>query len=549
MHNAIITLADTVDSGKGRAFKSRFIQAGIAGYPNQFGNVLITKESLDKFIKTMVGVPVIINHKDLSTENVDDERVGVVSNVWYDDKDGWYWCDGIIWDETAINLIKDKKWSVSCSYNVLKADDEGGTENNIEYDMEFLDGVFTHLAIVNNPRYERANIVVNSKTEIVNYKPEQKRDEFGKWVKDEQVIQKKKDSLKPIEVKADELPQFETKKDLGEWFSGIFKDLGDVTIDDTGIKIDLYPSNANREAFKRRFQQEPNKAVAKAFEEIITGAIKVDERQADERHKHDQEIYYNKLKLGTDDYNVNLFVDYLKLNDEYRYAGHSTTKIDNKKTTRDTQVINHIMLTKVDNNIINDDVENFNPEDNEMLSIDNDKWITKFDKEGEPYHFKLDDDDEKDGKKKDKTGKINTYKQALIKERKAFIEAAKEDIRKVLEHNENLFKAIKDYSSDIKKMEKEDSEKYFNRIQQSYEGINNFLKQVDKNFQKVSELEKEIATYKEDLTEILKMPNIVSNSIPNSLEQVIKAYLETNSITKQDYMVLQGLEEIISKKS
>jgi len=34
--------------------------------------------------------------------------------------------------------------------------------------MEFLDGVFTHLALVNNPRYERANIVFNSKTQIVN---------------------------------------------------------------------------------------------------------------------------------------------------------------------------------------------------------------------------------------------------------------------------------------------------------------------------------------------------------------------------------------------
>lgn len=48
------------------------------------------------------------------------------------------------------------------------ADDAGGTENNIPYDIEFLDGVFTHLAIVDNPRYERANIVFNSKTAILN---------------------------------------------------------------------------------------------------------------------------------------------------------------------------------------------------------------------------------------------------------------------------------------------------------------------------------------------------------------------------------------------
>lgn len=116
----------------------------------------------------MVGVPVIINHKDLNTDNVDNERVGVVNSVWYDDKDGWYWCDGIIWDETAQNLITDKNWSVSCSYDVKTANDEGGSENNIPYDMEFLDGVFTHLALVDNPRYERANIVFNSKTEVLN---------------------------------------------------------------------------------------------------------------------------------------------------------------------------------------------------------------------------------------------------------------------------------------------------------------------------------------------------------------------------------------------
>ena len=57
---------------------------------------------------------------------------------------------------------------MSCSYDVKLADDAGGTENNIHYDIEFLDGVFTHLAIVDNPRYERANIVFNSKTVVQN---------------------------------------------------------------------------------------------------------------------------------------------------------------------------------------------------------------------------------------------------------------------------------------------------------------------------------------------------------------------------------------------
>lgn len=165
MENAIIQLGDIDDSQKGRPFKSRFIQAGIAGYPKQFGNVLITKETLDKFVNTLVDKPVIINHKD---EIKKEDEVGKVTKVWFNSEDGWFWCEGYLTDETAINLIKDKGWSVSCSYDVLLLDDEGGTENNIKYDKEFLNGRFTHLAIVENPRYERANIVVNSKTEIIN---------------------------------------------------------------------------------------------------------------------------------------------------------------------------------------------------------------------------------------------------------------------------------------------------------------------------------------------------------------------------------------------
>lgn len=92
----------------------------------------------------------------------------MVEKVWFNPDDGWFWCAGHIDDKTAENLIENKGWSVSCSYDVLLADDEGGTENNIKYDMEFLDGEFTHLALVNNPRYERANIVFNSKTEYIN---------------------------------------------------------------------------------------------------------------------------------------------------------------------------------------------------------------------------------------------------------------------------------------------------------------------------------------------------------------------------------------------
>lgn len=164
--NALIELGDdlTADTkGKGKKFVSKFIEPGVAHY-EEFGDVLITKETLDKFINTMVGCPVIIKHKDITDKNADKERVGVISNVWYSDVDGWFYCDGIIWDKQAIDLVKNQGWNVSCTYD-FESDNEPKTHNGKKIDREFTNGEFLHLALVDNPRYERANIVMNSKDE------------------------------------------------------------------------------------------------------------------------------------------------------------------------------------------------------------------------------------------------------------------------------------------------------------------------------------------------------------------------------------------------
>ncbi len=172
--NSAIEIKDNNElegKGKGRLFISKFIEPGVAHY-EQFGDVLITKETLDKFIQSMVGCPVIIKHKDITDENVDKERVGVVSKVWYSEFDGWYWCEGILWDKQAIDLVKNQGWSVSCTYD-FESDKQPKTHNGKKIDMEFTGGEFLHLALVDNPRYERANIVVNSNGDTV---------ENDKWV-------------------------------------------------------------------------------------------------------------------------------------------------------------------------------------------------------------------------------------------------------------------------------------------------------------------------------------------------------------------------------
>lgn len=149
-------------AGKGKYFKCRFLQPGLVKY--DFGVCVLEKETIDKFIDTFVGVPVIIGHQDLTVENADKERVGTISKVWYDSTDGWYWCEGVIFQEEAINLIKNKNFNVSCQYIITEYSENKDKKlyNANPYDKVILNGVAEHLAIVENARYQGALISVNA---------------------------------------------------------------------------------------------------------------------------------------------------------------------------------------------------------------------------------------------------------------------------------------------------------------------------------------------------------------------------------------------------
>ena len=162
----MITIGNTDDSGKGKHFKSRFIQPGLVKIEGH-GIVLLKKDTIDNSLKSMVGSPVIIRHQDITNDNADELRCGVISDAYFNDEDGWYYAEGVIWNDKALSYVK-KGWSVSCSYDFTEYDDAGGVENNIKYDKEFTKLNFTHLALVDNPRYERANIVFNCKVDNGN---------------------------------------------------------------------------------------------------------------------------------------------------------------------------------------------------------------------------------------------------------------------------------------------------------------------------------------------------------------------------------------------
>ena len=155
------TFLDDNTGGKGKYFNARILQAGLVKY--SFGVCLLEKDTIDKFVYNFVGCPVIIDHKDVTNENAKDERVGVISRVWFEQSDGWYWVEGIKKKKKAISLINDG-YNVSCQYEISEYANNAGSKlhNGNPFDKVILNGKPEHLAIVKNPRYENAMIAVNA---------------------------------------------------------------------------------------------------------------------------------------------------------------------------------------------------------------------------------------------------------------------------------------------------------------------------------------------------------------------------------------------------
>lgn len=132
--------------------------------------ILVNQEALDRLAPTFVGKPVIDKeHKDVTPSTIaDGEADGIVTRVWKEN--GWSWCDFLVWNPETQRHCDEGLFSVSCAYEPTKVDDAGGEYHNIPYASEVQDGFYTHLAIVQSPRYEGARILVNSKGGRMSWK-------------------------------------------------------------------------------------------------------------------------------------------------------------------------------------------------------------------------------------------------------------------------------------------------------------------------------------------------------------------------------------------
>lgn len=285
INNSIIELGDIDDSGKGRHFKSRFIKDGLVKIEGH-GIVLIKKETLDSSLSSMIGTPVIIKHQKVTDENADELRVGIISDAYFNEPDGWYYCEGIIWDKKAQKLIEQKGWSVSCSYDFLAYNDEGGEENNIKYDKEFTKLNFVHLALVNNPRYERANIVFNCKVDNdrwITIKPHgDESDDYRRLKLEDGETPKeaidrvyKKEDKKQSDTKDERIEARHKHQEVVKKHNQAYKDFedGKITMDELE-KVDAELEKSNREFYGAETETKEQKSELDQKREAYESTLK-----------------------------------------------------------------------------------------------------------------------------------------------------------------------------------------------------------------------------------------------------------------------------------
>lgn len=146
-----------------------FIEKGVCEYANE--RVYVSQDALQKSLMTMKGRPVIIDHKiGITPENMQEYAVGYVTGVELNNFEAGCDCQFVIFDDKGKEVIADG-YSVSCAYKPI-AFGPGGTWHNVPYDREIVELEFTHLALVQNPRYEDAKVYENSKSS----------DKNGRWI-------------------------------------------------------------------------------------------------------------------------------------------------------------------------------------------------------------------------------------------------------------------------------------------------------------------------------------------------------------------------------
>lgn len=138
-----------------KVFYCKHIAPGVCAYADE--TILIGEETLKEMDKTFAGKPIYVNHQKVDLETIQQDADGYVAESFYLPEDGTHWAKTIIVSDKGHEAIR-KGWKVSNAY----VPDEfgiGGEWHNVPYNREVMKAHYTHLALVDNPRYEEAQVL------------------------------------------------------------------------------------------------------------------------------------------------------------------------------------------------------------------------------------------------------------------------------------------------------------------------------------------------------------------------------------------------------
>lgn len=143
-----------------KKYYARHIKEGLVHYLENGKDTLylVKNEALQKMNKSFEGCPVYVRHVDsVDMENLRETADGYVIKSFYNEFDGAWWTEMLVVSDEGHEAVK-KGWAVSNCYSPTEYG-TGGSYHDIDYQKEVKNGVYEHLAIVPNPRYEESVIM------------------------------------------------------------------------------------------------------------------------------------------------------------------------------------------------------------------------------------------------------------------------------------------------------------------------------------------------------------------------------------------------------
>jgi len=138
-----------------KVYYCKHIAPGVCAYNEE--TIFIGEETLKNMDQSFAGKPIFVNHQEVNPDTEKLDAVGYVVESFYLPEDGTHWAKIIIIDDRGHEVIKNG-WKVSNAYQPTNFG-VGGEWHNVPYNREVTDAYYTHLALVDNPRYEEAEIM------------------------------------------------------------------------------------------------------------------------------------------------------------------------------------------------------------------------------------------------------------------------------------------------------------------------------------------------------------------------------------------------------